>query len=618
MSLRSRTLIITGVTLLGLTAIIFVLSQTVVLSGFEQVEVQRSDQNAERIANTLSSETAALSATTADWSYWDDTYRFIDDLNQDYIDANLADSTLVNLRVNLMLFVNAANQTVYHKAVDLQAEAQAPFPEDFFGQITASSPLLDHNGKPEGDVSGVMVVDGQPLLVASRAILNSERQGPIRGSLIFGRFLNDSEVQAISEALRLPFAVYNINSPQLSAGLRTVAQSFTTESPITTDLINDETLAGYTQLKDIYGQPALLLRVETPRDIYAQGQATISLFARLLLAAGLTFVIVTFLLLERGVLVRVTTLSGEVDRVRASGDLHQRVTAGGSDEISLLELGINEMLSALEQNQQLIHEKNSELMTASRELAIAQEKAEVNRLKGEFLATVSHELRTPLHAIVGYSDLMSSGITGPLSDKQAEYIERILASSDRLLALINQILDLSKIEANQMKITLRPFAPGELLKTVHSQLDSLAAKKNLSLEAFLDSSLPPILLGSSERLEQILVNLVGNAIKFTEHGRVSIRFARGSSTQWTLSVSDTGIGMAPDALNYIFEEFRQVDGTSRRQYGGTGLGLAIVDRLVRLMDGTISVSSEPGAGSTFVVQMPLLLPETKPLEERLP
>jgi PAS domain S-box-containing protein len=261
-----------------------------------------------------------------------------------------------------------------------------------------------------------------------------------------------------------------------------------------------------------------------------------------------------------------------------------------------------------------IQAQNEALVKANQELAIAREKAEeANELKSQFLATMSHELRTPLNSVIGYADLMLTGLTGDLNAKQEDYIHRIMANGERLLSLINDILDISKIEAGRLDLTVKPFKPAELLGGVTTRMQSLADQKGLRLEIHLDPDLPPQLLGDQRRLDQILTNLVGNAIRFTDMGQVRVLFDTDGDGQWTMSVADTGPGIPPHALEYIFDEFRQVDGSYQREHGGTGLGLAIVRKLAVLMQGTVHVDSEVGKGSTFRVQLPLVVPEPMPV-----
>lgn len=235
--------------------------------------------------------------------------------------------------------------------------------------------------------------------------------------------------------------------------------------------------------------------------------------------------------------------------------------------------------------------------------AIAMENA---RLKSEFLATMSHELRTPLNAIEGFTSVILSDMGGvEYNARTRHYVERVNTNSKRLLSLINDFLDLSRIESGRLQLASLPFAPRHAVERWQSQLGGLAHTKGLNFTVHVDDTLPETLLGDEEQLSRVAVNLIGNAIKFTEKGTVGLELRR-LDEQWQLSVSDTGIGIPPHAREYIFEEFRQVDSSSKRKYGGTGLGLAIVQKLVRAMHGTITVESEVDKGSRFIVTMPLV------------
>jgi PAS domain S-box-containing protein len=252
------------------------------------------------------------------------------------------------------------------------------------------------------------------------------------------------------------------------------------------------------------------------------------------------------------------------------------------------------------------------LESSLEELVIASTLAhESARLKSEFLATMSHELRTPMNAIEGFTSIILSGMGGvEYNDKAKHYIERVHANSKRLLALINDFLDLSRIESGRIQLAQMPFSPAKLAQKWQEQIGVLAQNKGLSLVVAVDDVLPETLLGDEEQLSRIAVNLLGNAIKFTESGTVTLSLRR-RDTEWLIEVRDTGIGIPPHAREYIFEEFRQVDGSSKRKYGGTGLGLAITQKLARAMGGKVTVESEVGVGSTFTVTLPITQPETE-------
>lgn len=230
--------------------------------------------------------------------------------------------------------------------------------------------------------------------------------------------------------------------------------------------------------------------------------------------------------------------------------------------------------------------------------------AEVEKMKSAFVAMVSHELRTPLSAILGYAEIFTEQIYGPLNEKQINMTNRIVSNTRRLLSLINDLLDQAQMEAGKLKIKYEDVRPSDLLENLHSVMDKLTADKNLALTSELDANLPETLRGDSARLQQILVNLVNNAVKFTETGSIHVCLSKIDEQHWGIQVTDTGQGIPKEELPRIFETFRQVEGTTTRVHGGFGLGLSIVKQLVNLMGGEVSVESELGKGSTFSITLP--------------
>jgi signal transduction histidine kinase len=232
--------------------------------------------------------------------------------------------------------------------------------------------------------------------------------------------------------------------------------------------------------------------------------------------------------------------------------------------------------------------------------------AEVDRMKNTFLAIVSHELRTPLNAILGYAEMLKEAIYGPVNEKQVRASDRIMTNSNRLLDIVSELLDQAQMEAGKLSLHLQPFRPADLIDSVHVVMDKIATDKGLVVTSELDPKLPEFINGDVARLQQILVNLINNGVKFTEKGSVHLSLLHSRRKNWLMRVQDTGIGIPEDQLPVIFESFRQVDSTITRRYGGFGLGLSIVQQLVDLMGGTISVTSTLNAGSSFTVTLPLL------------
>jgi len=240
----------------------------------------------------------------------------------------------------------------------------------------------------------------------------------------------------------------------------------------------------------------------------------------------------------------------------------------------------------------------------SKERELIESIKQANALKDQFLANMSHELRTPLNSIIGFAELLREQVFGPLNDRQLRYVENILRSGEHLLTLINDILDLSKIEAGAVEVEREPVNLKEVLEWSLTMQSERAKKHNISLDLEVDGDIG-IIETDPTKLKQILLNLISNAVKFTpEGGKVTVR-AKKRDEEIEISVSDTGIGVPKDQLDRIFEPFVQLDSSLSRRYEGAGLGLALTRRLVELLGGRIWVESEVGKGSTFSFTLPL-------------
>jgi signal transduction histidine kinase len=244
-----------------------------------------------------------------------------------------------------------------------------------------------------------------------------------------------------------------------------------------------------------------------------------------------------------------------------------------------------------------LEERNRRLEWQSYELQKA------SRLKSEFLANMSHELRTPINVIVGYTSLMRERIYGELTPQQDEALFKTYSTSQHLLELINDILDLSKIEAGKMPLHPESVSVQEVVAEISESVLPMVRRKELTFEAIVEGDIPPINTDRT-KLKQVLLNLLSNAIKFTQDGRVTVRVSMSDGGRVRFSVEDTGIGIKADDLDSIFDDFRQVDQSHTKEYGGTGLGLSITKKLLTLLQGTITVESRYGEGTRFVVDLP--------------
>lgn len=325
-------------------------------------------------------------------------------------------------------------------------------------------------------------------------------------------------------------------------------------------------------------------------------------------------------LIVRYVIVKPVKHLKEVSDAISAGELNVRSEIQTGDEFEDLSHAFNRMLRSLVSMQDRLKKVNTDLDRKVDELAQANMALyESNRLKSDFLATMSHELRTPLNTILGFSEVLLSGDS--LAEKQQRWVRNIQTSGDRLLNLINDILDLAKMEAGKMKVRLEEFSIQEVCEGMLNMFRPLAEKKNIDLRGQVDPGIP-MLRQDMAKLHQILSNLLSNAIKFTpEGGRVLLKAEaepQGAvAKNLILIVSDTGVGIVPEEQELIFEKFRQSGNPLTREHAGTGLGLSIVRELCKLLGGDVSLQSELGRGSTFQVRLPLHLLEDSKLDFNL-
>jgi PAS domain S-box-containing protein len=293
------------------------------------------------------------------------------------------------------------------------------------------------------------------------------------------------------------------------------------------------------------------------------------------------------ILSEQGELMWVVTILHDLTEAIEKGRLFEQLKQASAE----LERKVQEATGELADQNELLRRQHIALEQAS-------------ALKSQFLANMSHEFRTPLNAILGYTHMLLNGVTGPVSEQQRKSLTRIDSNSRHLLALINDILDITRIEAGRMPLNLSTFRFPELVHEVMSELEPIIKRSNLVVSARMPRSLPS-LKSDRQKVKQIVLNLLSNALKFTPAGSVTISATHNGKSRFVdIAVKDTGVGIPPDDQSKVFEDFRQLDSSPARGYGGTGLGLSICRRLAQMLGGTIELESEPSQGSTFTLRLP--------------
>jgi signal transduction histidine kinase len=560
MTARFRILLIIIITLILFLGMVYIASRATLLDNYLKLEDADARQNLARAINGLDLQRSAFVRINEDWSHWDDTYQYIQDGNDTYRDGNLNDTTFTTIGINLVFYIDNAGRRIFEGAYDLINNTPTLIPASIEPYLTSEGTLRTLPNDLDSQSGFIMLPQGM-MMVSSHNILTGERTGPPKGVMIWGRYVDEPFMNELRETTRLNIDIFRVHDESLPEDVISV-QAELLRNPETgiVQPLSEEQIASYQVIPNINGNSSIILRVTLGRDIYLQGQNSIQLFTLTLMGVGVALALVL------GVLLDITVTRRQEKQVQEA-------------------------------------------------LKTAKESAEAaSYAKSAFLANMSHELRTPLNAILGYSELTIEDLDNAGLEELSGFVQKIRLSGEHLLKLINDILDLSKIEAGKMDLYLETFDLAPLVEEVSTMIRPAIEKNHNQLILPTMGGLQ--LHTDRMKVRQILLNLLNNATKFTENGTITLTITptqpkEGGGALMNFTVTDTGIGMSPDQTNKLFRDFSQVDSSSTRKYGGTGLGLSISRRFAVMMGGDVSVTSELGKGSAFTLTLPQMLDDKK-------
>jgi len=570
MKMRQKTIIIIVSASIIMVSILYIISQTILLSSFAELEDQNTRQNVERVMSALSNGFSELNSKCGDWAEWDDTYTYVQDLNEDYEQANLVDASFINIRINFLLLVNPSGQLVSGMAFDLKNMTEISIPQSVM-QLLSTTDVVWRHEDTSSSVSGIALLPEDPLLLASRPILTSQREGPIRGALIFARYFNDDEVKRLAETVHLPLVMYRYGDSQLPADFQEATSSLSDNAPIFANPLNADSIAGYALINDVQGEPILVLRAEMTRDVYKQGQATINYLMLSLFATCAVFSTLIMLLLEKVILRRLGQLTANVSGIGKREDLSARVLTSGNDELSILAGSINGMLAEIEN-------KTVRLQKSERFAAI-----------GELATMVAHDLRNPLQGIAHAAFYLKRKMS-MRDSKQQEMLELIEEDVNYSDKIVNDLLDYSR----EIQLQLEATTPEALVKAALATIE-IPANVSVSNETRNE----PAIKVDMPYMKRAFVNIIRNAIEAMPKGGTLTLMSGALNGNVEFIISDSGVGISKEDLGKIFSPLF----TTKPK--GMGFGLPICKRVVEAHAGKISVESTLGKGATFILTFPV-------------
>jgi sensor domain CHASE-containing protein len=445
MTLRKKILMLTGLGLAALIVVLFVTTRTILLRTSNELEEKHLHQNIDRTMGVLQRELSSLEALAHAWATRDDTYAFVATANNHYVQSNLLDETFKGSRVNLMMFMDAFGKAVFATAFDLRSQQRTPVPRALQEQLSDEVLLLR-----QAKVTGIILTQQGPMLVASQPIMTSAGKGPSIGTLVVARYLDAPEIQRLAETMQLSLSLHKFNDQGVPSDIQKARSSLRGHTRVLTHPLNSASLAGYSLLRDIYGKPVLMLKVEIPREIVGQARTDLASLTRWIVALCLAFGLLMIVFWENQVLFRVSRLSKAVEGTLNSRSGPSRSTAiARNDELSTLEEGVDGLLEVLKRTQESSHTtKNGSVQPIderNKELAAAKEQLQQEQEKGRLL----HEENKNLEARLQQAEKTKSASS--LATGIARDFHKILMSIQGYTCLLLNDIDETRPQFNWVR-----------------------------------------------------------------------------------------------------------------------------------------------------------------------
>ena len=549
------------------------------MQGFLELEKADIQRQTELSLTALDWMVSELDAVTHGFAAGDDMYDFIQEKDVADMESLVLDSTFIDSEIDLMLIFSNGDELVFSKAFDLVEIEEAPFPSHVGDQIRENGDLLDHEST-SSKYCGVLRTSEGPMIVASRPIITSKGEGPVRGTVVCARRLDVKEIKTLMGFTSLSLEMLELDEPTESEYQATLAD-ISEEDPIAIRKQSPKLIAGYSLIEDVSHEPALLFKVEAPRDVYQYGLTCITYFVGSFMIIGITIGVLVMLVMDKLIISRLTKLSNAVSRVDSPSSESTRVDAPGGDEIFVLTKNIGDMLEVMKEYQFRLKER--ERMATI----------------GELSAMVGHDLRNPIQVVYGLCSILR---------KKVEDLKKLGVDESQISdlkyvddELHEQMLYMNKIVSDLQDYakTIR-LAPGEvdIRHVIEDVLSSVKVPSNVNVSVVFNEGFPQLHVDVS-LMRRLYTNLINNAVQAMPDGGDLTVKGRSTAEYAFVDIEDTGVGISEENMRKIF---RPLFTTKAK---GTGLGLSVCERIVESHGGDILVESEVRVGSTFTVRLPL-------------
>ena len=566
-----------------------IIASRVLISSFESLEIKKMNIDIERFNNALNNEINQLDNSVGDWAAWDDTYLFAGGENNEFPDKNIDNATMINLRTDVMIYVNTSGNILYESGFDFSDQKILNVSNSLKNYIYKDSILVNFT-ELNSSIKGIIQLPEGIILIASRPIITSYREGPIRGSVVWGRYLDTNELNFLSNITNLSVSTGIFNDQYLSDDFREAAQSLIKNNDIFIQALNNDYIAGYSKIEDIFGKPVLLIKIKMERDIYKQGILTIQYFQLipLILLILLSFILIIFI--DKALLSRLNQLNKQVLDIGKKNDFSKKISLSGKDELNELTNVINETMNIIENTNKTL------------EIKVFERTKKIDNLlkqKDEFINQLGHDLKNPLNPLVNLLPILEKSEP---DKKNKEIFDILIRNTNYMKNLVIKTIDLGRLNSPKTKFYFEDVNLYTEFNDVISNNKIIFKEKNIEINNNIPDNI--IVQADKLRINELIINLLNNAAKYTNClGNITLD-AKQDNNYVTISVKDSGIGMTDEQLEHVFDEFYKAD-PARHDFDSSGLGLSICKRIVEIHNGEIWVESKGlGEGSTFYFTIP--------------